>query len=162
MATTKQSRWPMFGIVIFLLAITWVVFGQTFRHQFINYDDPLYVLDNTHVRAGLHWRGIEWAFTHVHSQNWHPLTTMSHMLDCQLFGVNPGAHHVVNVFLHSIAAVLLFVLLQQMTSRVWLSGFVAAGFPVHPLGGEFVGGVWGREERLSGRVCVLSLSAVIA
>ena len=79
--STKQSRWTLFGISIFLIAITWAVFGQTFHHQFINYDDPLYVLDNAHVRAGLTWRGIAWAFTHVHSQNWHPLTTISHMLD---------------------------------------------------------------------------------
>src|SRR5262249_60113015 len=103
-----------------------------------------------HVRAGLNWRGIEWAFTHVHSQNWHPLTTISHMLDCQLFGANPGAHHLVNVFLHSIAAVLLFVLLQQMTSRVWLSGFVAAVFAIHPLRVGSVAWVSGRESVLSG------------
>src|SRR5438128_10566290 len=115
MVSIKQSRWTLFGVGVFLVAITWAVFGQTFRHQFVNYDDPLYVLDNAHVRAGLTWRGIAWAFTHVHSQNWHPLTTISHMLDCQLFGVNPGAHHLVNVFFHSIAAVLLFILLQQMT-----------------------------------------------
>jgi len=162
MATTKQSRWPMFGIGIFLLAITWAVFGQTFRHQFINYDDPLYVLDNPHVRAGLHWRGIEWAFTHVHSQNWHPLTTISHMLDCQLFGVNPGAHHLVNVFLHSIATVLLFVLVQQMTSRVWLSGFVAAVFAIHPLRVESVAWIAERKDALSGVFFMLTLLAYIA
>src|SRR5262249_50758783 len=162
MATTKQSRWPMFGIGIFLVAITWAVFGQTFRHQFINYDDPLYVLDNAHVRAGLNWRGIEWAFTHVHSQNWHPLTTISHMLDCQLFGVNPGAHHLVNVFLHSIAAVLLFVLVQQMTSRVWLSGFVAAVFAIHPVRVESVAWIAERKAVLSGVFFLLTLLAYIA
>jgi hypothetical protein len=115
MVSLKQSPWALFGISIFLLAIMWAVFGQTFGHRFINYDDPLYVLDNAHVRAGLTWRGILWAFTHVHSQNWHPLTTISHMLDCQLFGVNPGAHHLMNVFFHSIAAVLLFIFLAQTT-----------------------------------------------
>ncbi|MEY2555039.1 MAG: protein O-mannosyl-transferase, partial [Verrucomicrobiota bacterium] len=135
----KQSRWTFFGISIFLIALTWAVFVQTGRYQFVNYDDPLYVLDNAHVRAGLTWRGIEWAFTHVHSQNWHPLTTISHMLDCQLFGVNPGAHHLVNVFFHSIAALLLFILVAQMTGgpsrtgSIWLSGFVAAIFAIHPL-----------------------------
>ena len=146
----KQSRWPLIGISIFLIALTWSVFGQTFRHQFVNYDDPLYVLDNAHVRAGLTWSGIEWAFTHVHSQNWHPLTTMSHMLDCQLFGLNPGAHHLVNVFFHSIAAVLLFILLAQMTNRVWLSGFVAAVFAIHPLRVESVAWVAERKDVLSG------------
>jgi protein O-mannosyl-transferase len=155
----KQSRWTFFGISIFLIALTWAVFVQTGRYQFVNYDDPLYVLDNAHVRAGLTWRGIEWAFTHVHSQNWHPLTTISHMLDCQLFGVNPGAHHLVNVFFHSIAAVLLFILLQQMTGRVWLSGFVAAVFAIHPLRVESVAWIAERKDLLSGVFFMLTLIA---
>jgi len=158
----KQSRWQFVGISIFLIAITWSVFGQTFRHQFVNYDDPLYVLDNAHVRAGLTWPGIGWAFTHVHSQNWHPLTTMSHMLDCQLFGLNPGAHHLVNVFFHSIAAVLLFILLAQMTNRVWLSGFVAAVFAIHPLRVESVAWIAERKDVLSGVFFMLTLIAYAA
>jgi tetratricopeptide (TPR) repeat protein len=151
-----------------LIAITWAVFGQTFHHQFINYDDPLYVLDNAHVRAGLTWRGIAWAFTHVHSQNWHPLTTISHMLDCQLFGVNPGPHHLVNVFFHSIAAALLFILLAQITggpSRtggIWLSGFVAAVFAIHPLRVESVAWIAERKDVLSGVFFMLTLIAYAA
>ena len=166
--STKQSRWTLFGISIFLIAITWAVFGQTFHHQFINYDDPLYVLDNAHVRAGLTWRGITWAFTHVHSQNWHPLTTISHMLDCQLFGVNPGAHHLVNVFWHSAAAVLLFILLARITdgpSRtggIWLSGFVAAVFAIHPLRVESVAWIAERKDVLSGVFFMLTLLAYTA
>jgi tetratricopeptide (TPR) repeat protein len=155
----KNSRWPLFGICVFLVALIWAVFGQTFRHQFIDYDDPLYVLDNAHVRAGLTWRGIAWAFTHVHSQNWHPLTTMSHMLDCQLFGVNPGAHHLVNVFWHSVTALLLFMLLQQMTSRVWASAFVAAIFAIHPLRVESVAWISERKDLLSGFFFMLTLFA---
>ncbi len=164
----KQSRWTFFGISIFLIALTWAVFGQTGRYQFVNYDDPLYVLDNAHVRAGLTWPGIGWAFTHVHSQNWHPLTTISHMLDCQLFGVNPGAHHLVNVFFHSIAAVLLFALLAQIThgpSRaggIWLSGFVAAVFAVHPLRVESVAWIAERKDVLSGMFFMLTLIAYAA
>ncbi|MEY2601349.1 MAG: protein O-mannosyl-transferase [Verrucomicrobiota bacterium] len=158
----KQSRWTFFGISIFLIALSWAVFAQTGRYQFVNYDDPLYVLDNAHVRGGLTWRGIEWAFTHVHSQNWHPLTTISHMLDCQLFGVNPGAHHLVNVFFHSIAAVLLFILLQQMTGRVWLSGFVAAVFAIHPLRVESVAWIAERKDVLSGVFFMLTLIAYVA
>ncbi|HXP34024.1 MAG TPA: tetratricopeptide repeat protein [Chthoniobacterales bacterium] len=166
--STKQSRWTLFSISIFLIAITWAVFGQTFHHQFINYDDPLYVLDNAHVRAGLSWRGITWAFTHVHSQNWHPLTTISHMLDCQLFGVNPGAHHLVNVFWHSAAAVLLFILLARITdgpSRtggIWLSGFVAAVFAIHPLRVESVAWIAERKDVLSGVFFMLTLLAYTA
>src|SRR5438552_3930913 len=128
MVSSRQPRWTLIGISIFLMAITWAIFAQTFHHQFINYDDPLYVLENAHVRAGLTWRGIAWAFTHIHSQNWHPLTTMSHMLDCQLFGLSPGAQHLVHDFSHSIAAVLLFILLSQIPNRIWASAFVAAVF----------------------------------
>src|SRR3984957_7733281 len=144
----KNSRWPLFGICVFLIALTWAVFGQTFHHQFINYDDPLYVYDNSHVRAGLSWHGIAWAFTHVHSQNWHPLTTISHMLDCQLFGLNPGPHHLVNVFWHSVAAVLLFILLAKVTDSVWASAFVAAVFAVHPLRVESVAWIAERKDVL--------------
>ncbi|HYR22993.1 MAG TPA: tetratricopeptide repeat protein [Chthoniobacterales bacterium] len=179
MVSTKQSRWQFIGVSVLLVAITWAVFGQTFRHQFINYDDPLYVLDNAHVRAGLTGRGIAWAFTHVHSQNWHPLTTISHMLDCQLFGVNPGAHHLVNVFLHSVAAVLLFMLLAQITAGpssprdesvrladrtggIWLSGFVAIVFAIHPLRVESVAWIAERKDVLSGVFFLLTLLAYVA
>src|SRR5437763_3275847 len=179
MVSIKQSPWALFGISIFLLAITWAVFGQTFHHQFINYDDPLYVLDNAHVLAGMTWRGIAWAFTHVHSQNWHPLTTISHMLDCQLFGVNPGAHHLMNVFFHSIAAVLLFILLAQITGGpisprdesvrlacrtggIWMSGFVAAVFAIHPLRVESVAWIAERKDALSGTFFMLTLIAYAA
>lgn len=155
----KQSRWTLIGISIFLIALTWAVFAQTGNYQFVNYDDPLYVLDNAHVRAGLTWRGIAWAFTHVHSQNWHPLTTISHMLDCQLFGVNPGAHHLVNVFFHSIAAVLLFILLAQITNNIWASAFVAAVFAIHPLRVESVAWIAERKDVLSGVFFMLTLLA---
>lgn len=145
------------GIAVFLIAITWAVFGQTFHHQFINYDDPLYVYDNPHVRAGLSWHGIAWSFTHVHSQNWHPLTTISHMLDCQVFGLNPGAQHLVNVFWHSIAAVLLFLLLAEVTNSIWSSAFVAAVFAVHPLRVESVAWIAERKDVLSGMFFMLTL-----
>src|SRR3982074_3545238 len=88
------------GICILLAVITWLVFGQTLRDEFVNYDDGSYVYGNPNIAQGLSVRGVLWAFTHVHSQNWHPLTTISHMLDCQLFGVQPGWHHFVNVLLH--------------------------------------------------------------
>lgn len=161
--STQQSWRTQLGIIVFLIAITWAVFGQTGGHQFINYDDPLYVYDNAHVRAGLTWNGIGWAFTHVHSQNWHPLTTMSHMLDCQLFGLNAGAHHLINVFWHSIAAVLLFVLLARMTGSpsrigsIWPSALVAAIFAIHPLRVESVAWIAERKDVLSGTFFMLTL-----
>jgi tetratricopeptide (TPR) repeat protein len=157
--STKQSRWPLICISIFLIAITWAVFGQTVGHGFINFDDPIYVSENDHVRAGLNWGGVVWAFTHIHSHNWHPLTTMSHMLDCQLFGLKPGAHHFVNVLLHSANVVLLFVLLAQITARLWSSAFVAAIFAIHPLHVESVAWVSERKDVLSGLFFVLTLLA---
>jgi len=133
-----------FAICTALVAITWAIFGQTRGHEFVNYDDLLYVVENQHVRAGLNWHGIVWALTHVHSQNWHPVTSMSHMLDCQFFGLRSGAHHLVNVLFHSVGAVLLFLVLEQMTGgpsrtgTIWSSAFVAAIFAVHPLRVESV------------------------
>ena len=162
MVNAKPSRWTFFSIIAFLFAIVWAVFGQTFRHQFINYDDPLYVLDNAHVRAGLKWSGIAWAFTHVHSQNWHPLTSISHMLDCQLFGMNAGAHHLVSVFLHSIAAALLFIFLQRATGNLWRSAFVAAIFALHPLRVESVAWIAERKDVLSGVFFFATLIAYVA
>src|SRR3954466_2155963 len=88
-------------ICFYLVAITWLLFGPTVRHDFVNYDDDVYVYAQPHVASGLTLAGLGWAFTHVHARNWHPLTTISHMLDCQLFGLKPGGHHFNNVLLHS-------------------------------------------------------------
>ncbi|HEV3244227.1 MAG TPA: tetratricopeptide repeat protein [Chthoniobacterales bacterium] len=148
-----------FAICVGLVAITWAVFGQTVHHGFVNFDDPIYVSENDHVYAGLNWAGVAWAFTHIHSHNWHPLTTMSHMLDCQMFGVKPGAHHFVNFLLHSANVVLLFVLLAQMTGRLWSSAFVAAIFAIHPLHVESVAWVSERKDVLSGLFFMLTLLA---
>src|SRR5438132_12724121 len=128
-----SSRWLRLGICISLAVLTWVVFGQLLQYDFINYDDPRYVYENTNITNGLTIGGIAWAFSHIHSMNWHPLTTISHMLDCQLYGLKAGWHHCTNVLLHSIAVMLLFVALLQMTGAFWRSAFVAAVFAIHPL-----------------------------
>lgn len=141
--------------------MTWAVFGQTFEHGFVNFDDPAYVSENARIQAGLNWQDTVWAFTHVHSHNWHPLTTMSHMLDCQLFDLNPGAHHLVNVLLHSVSAVLLFLLLAQLTNRLWSAAFVAAIFAVHPLHVESVAWISERKDVLSGLFFMLTLLAYV-
>ena len=162
MAIVRAKLALKFAICVALVAITWTVFGQTLGHQFVNYDDPLYVLENAHIRAGVTWHSVLWAFTHVHSQNWHPLTSISHMLDCQLFGVQPGAHHLINVLLHSAAAVLLFLLLAQMTGALWPSAFVAAVFAIHPLRVESVAWIAERKDVLSGMFFMLTLLAYVA
>jgi len=153
--------WLTIGICIALAALTWLVFGQVLWHDFINYDDPRYVYENTKITGGLSISGIAWAFTHIHSMNWHPLTTISHMLDCQLYGLNAGWHHFTNVLLHTLAAVLLFLALQQMTDAVWRSAFVAAVFAIHPLRVESVAWVAERKDVLSGVCFMLTLLAYL-
>src|SRR6266542_3324037 len=138
------------GVCLCLALITWMVFGQTLGHEFINYDDYAYVVDNAEVRKGLTLHGIGWAFTHSVSFNWHPLTTITHMLDCQLYGLKAGGHHCTNVVLHTVAVVLLFLVLQQMTGAIWRSAFVAAVFAIHPLHVESVAWVAERKDVLSG------------
>src|SRR6266567_640863 len=156
-----NRRWLAVGVCICLAALTWVIFGQTLRHDFINYDDPRYVYENTKITRGLSIAGIGWAFTHIHSENWHPLTTISHMLDCQLYGLKAGWHHFTNVVLHTIAAILLFLVLQQMTSTLWRSAFVATLFAIHPLHVESVAWVAERKDVLSGVFFMLTLLAYV-
>src|SRR5438094_2638685 len=102
-------RGTILGICIFLVAITWLVFGQTLNHPFINYDDPEYVYENPEINSGVTAHGVIWAFTHHHVGNWHPLTSISHMLDCQLYGLKAGGHYFTNVLLHTVAVILLFL-----------------------------------------------------
>ena len=123
---------------IFLIAITWLVFGETVHHPYINFDDEQYVFQNPQVAPGLTLTGFFWAFRHSHAGNWHPLTSISHMLDCQLFGLHAGWHHFTNVLLHTIAVILLFLVLEKMTGALWRSAFVAAVFAIHPLRVESV------------------------
>src|SRR5207244_4169668 len=154
-----------FAVCVALVAITFAVFGQTLGHGFVNYDDRVYVSENAQIQAGLTWQNILWAFTHVHSHNWHPLTTISHMLDCQLFDLKPGAHHFVNVLLHSASVVLLFLLLEKIprspsrTGTIWSSAFVAALFAIHPLHVESVAWISERKDLLSGLFFFLTLFA---
>jgi tetratricopeptide (TPR) repeat protein len=149
------------GICLSLAVLTWLVFGQTLWHDFVNYDDPRYVYENTRITSGLSISGIAWAFTHIHSLNWHPLTTISHMLDCQLYGLKAGWHHFTNVLLHTLAAILLFLALRQMTGAVWRSAFVAAVFAIHPLRVESVAWIAERKDVLSGVFFMLTLLAYV-
>ena len=100
-----------------LAAATLLIYGQVWSHDFVNYDDPQYVTDNAQVLRGLTAPGVAWAFTGIHSANWHPLTTLSHMLDVQLFGVHAGAHLLVNVALHALSAIVLYEVLRRATGQ---------------------------------------------
>src|SRR6266446_814371 len=155
------SRAQVVLVYLFLTAITWLVFGQTVRHDFVNFDDHVYVYDNPLVTGGLTIHGIVGAFTHPHGRNWHPLTTISHMLDCQLYGLNAGGHHFTNLALHTIAVLLLFRVLRVTTGALWPSAFVAALFAIHPLHVESVAWVSERKDVLSAFFFMLTLAAYV-
>jgi len=143
------------------VAVTLAVFGQTLTHDFVNFDDHVYVYENPLVIRGLSTEGIIEAFTHTHARNWHPLTTLSHMLDCQLYGLNAGGHHLTNVILHTISVLLLFLVLKQMTAALWQSAFVAALFAIHPLHVESVAWIAERKDVLSAGFFMLTLAAYV-
>jgi protein O-mannosyl-transferase len=149
----------IFGICAVLTAITWLVFAQTLAHEFVNYDDQIYIYENAKVAAGLSLQNIFWAFTHTVCANWHPLTVISHMLDSQLYGLKPAGHHFTNVLLHTFAVILLLFVLRQMTGALWRSAFVAALFAIHPLHVESVAWVSERKDVLSALFFMLTLGA---
>lgn len=156
---TRHNRRVVAGISFLLAAAIWLVFGQTLHHGFINYDDDVYVYRNPEVNGGLNVKGLVWAFTHTHSSNWHPITWISHMLDCQVYGLDPRGHHLTNILLHTATAILLFLVLKEMTGFLWRSAFVAAVFAIHPLRVESVAWVAERKDVLSGMLFILTIGA---
>ena len=148
-----RAWWPM----VALAAVTLVVFAPALDAGFLKWDDQLYVTANPHVLAGLTWQGVWWALTTAHSPYWHPLTWLSHMADVQLFGLDAGSHHLVNVVVHVINALLLFELLRSATRAHWPSAFVAAVFAVHPLHVESVAWIAERKDVLSVLFSLLAL-----
>jgi tetratricopeptide (TPR) repeat protein len=156
-----NDRWLVPGICIFLMAIVWVVFGQTLRYEFVSFDDDLYVYDNPIVQKGLTWEGFRWALTYGSIGHWHPLTWLSHMLDCQLYGLQAGGHHLTNILLHTATVVLLFLVLRRMTGFLWRSAFVAAVFAIHPLRVESVAWISERKDVLSAFFFMLTLAAYV-
>jgi protein O-mannosyl-transferase len=157
--SASAGRWMVLGICFALAALAWLVFWQTTGFEFVNYDDADNVSGNAQVAAGLSWHGVEWAFTHPQVGRWAPLTTISHMADCEFFGSRAGGHHLTNVALHAVAAVLLFLALQEMTGALWRSAFVAAVFAIHPLRAEAVAWVSARGDLLAGVFFMLTLLA---
>jgi len=156
-----NDRWLVPAVCIFLAAMVWVVFGRTLHHEFVSLDDQVYVYDNPVVINGLNPKGVEWAFTHIVGCNWHPLTMMSHMLDCQIYGLNAGGHHLTNILLHTASVILLFLVLRRMTGFLWRSAFVGAVFAIHPLRVESVAWVAERKDVLSGLFFMLTLWAYV-
>jgi len=154
-----NGRWGVPGVCIFLAVVICIVFGQTLHHDFVNLDDDVYVYDNVQVVHGLTLHGMAWAFTTSSTAYWHPLTWLSHMLDCQLWGLKAGGHHLTNVLLHTANALLLFLVLRRMTGALWRSALVAALFAVHPLDVESVAWVAERKNLLSTLFWLLTMGA---
>jgi tetratricopeptide (TPR) repeat protein len=136
-------------VCLFLVMATLAVYWQVQNYDFVNFDDSEYVYENRHVQEGLTLKSIIWAFTTIHLGNWHPLTWLSYMLDCQFYGMNPGWHHLTNLFFHIANTLLLFFVFRKMTGSLWRSGFVAGLFALHPLHVESVAWVSERKDVLS-------------
>src|ERR1700690_3090514 len=131
-----MSRPRLMGLLLAL--ITLLVYLPVTRDHFVNFDDQVYVTDNRTVQNGLTWAGIQWAFTTGHGSNWHPLTWLSHMMDWELFGLNPGPPHSGHVLLHAVNWVFLLLLFFRLTGALWPAAFVAALFAWPPLHVESV------------------------
>jgi len=146
-----------YWVCLLLVVATLSVYWQVKDFEFVNYDDPLYLSENPHVREGLSCRSIIWAFTTIHAANWHPLTWLSHMLDVHLFGMNPGPHHLSNLQLHIANTLVLFFVFRLMTGALLRSAVIALLFALHPLHVESVAWVAERKDVLSTFFWMLTL-----
>jgi protein O-mannosyl-transferase len=155
--------WKSFTLLSLLLAFgTAALYLPVLNFPFINFDDGDYITENPVTQAGLTWHGFIWAFNGIHVGNWHPLAWLSHELDCQLFGLNAGGHHLVNVLFHVANTLLLFVFLRDTTGAEWRSAVVAALFAWHPLHVESVAWIAERKDVLCGFFWLLTLLAYAA
>jgi tetratricopeptide (TPR) repeat protein len=146
-------------LCLLLVLTTLALYNPVTRSPFLNFDDVVYVTDNPQVHAGLTWNTVVWAFHTSEAANWHPVTWLSHALDCQIFGLNPAGPHVINVFLHAVNAVLLFLILESATGLAWRSLEVAALFALHPINVESVAWIAERKNVLSMFFFLLALAA---
>jgi len=167
MTNNETTNTPFFtirreGVICLILVIAILaVYWQVGNHEFVDFDDNGYVTENRQVQAGLTPDSIIWAFTSTHAANWHPLTWLSHMLDCQIYGLNPGGHHLTNVLFHILNTILLFLIFRRMTGALWKSAFIAALFALHPLHVESVAWVAERKDVLSTFFWMLTMGAYV-
>ena len=144
-------------VYILLIVATLSVFWQVNQFDFINFDDPVYVTENSNIQSGITLNGVRWAFSTTYAEFWHPLTWLSLMLDYQLHGLNAGGYHLSNLILHIMSTLLLFWLFNRMTGAIWRSAFVAALFALHPLHVESVAWIAERKDVLSAFFWMLTL-----
>jgi tetratricopeptide (TPR) repeat protein len=145
-----------------LVAVSLGLYAQTLGFSFVNWDDPLYITKNAQIQDGITKEGIAWAFTELDRSNWHPVTWMSHMLDCQIYGLDPRGHHATNALLHALNTLLIFALFAAMTRSPWRSAAVALFFSIHPLHVESVAWVSERKDLLSTLLGLLAMCAYVA
>ena len=126
------------AISLFLMVVTFSAYSQVLDNGFLNFDDNHYVTENRHITNGLTREDVIWAFTQPYASNWHPLTWLSHMLDFEIYGLDPSGHHLTNLLLHIANTLLLFWVLLKMTGALWRSALVAVLFALHPLNVESV------------------------
>jgi len=157
----QSNKYHLFGIYLVLAAITFIVYARTLTCDFVNLDDDIYVTDNHYVKAGLTHQSLLWAFKAPRIAFWHPVTMLSHMLDCQLFGLHPAGHHLTSLLLHTANTLLLFAVLNSMTAALWQSAFVAAAFALHPLHVESVAWISERKDVLSTLFWLLTMAAYL-
>ncbi len=156
----SKKRVTLF-IYIVLAAVTVVAYEPIRHNGFVGYDDNEYIVKNPHITGGITQQSLTWAFTKPYASNWHPLTWISHILDCQVFGLNPLGHHLVSVLFHTANALLLFWILKNITGTIWTSAFVAAVFAVHPVQVESVAWAAERKTVLSGLFWLLTMAAYV-
>lgn len=156
-----SHHWREWFTCLMLVMLTAAAYAPVYHYGFVNFDDPFTVTENSLVQKGLTWEGVRWAFTTNYFGYWRPLIWLSHMVDCQLFGMNAGAHHLVNLGLHIINALLVFWVFRAMTGAVWRSGFVAALFALHPLHVESVAWITERKDVLSTLFWLLAMWAYV-
>lgn len=155
-----KGNYQAYIVAVLLAFIVAAVYWRILGYEFL-FDDAQYIQTNVHLHKGLNAEAVKWCFTAFYAANWHPVTWISHMLDCQLFGLDAGRHHVQNLLFHTINTILLFVLLLRLTGSVWKSGFVAALFGVHPLHVESVAWVSERKDVLSAFFGMLTILAYV-
>jgi tetratricopeptide (TPR) repeat protein len=160
MGKAPKEYWSLY-ICLALAVSTFIAYEPVRHNDFVGLDDAVYVTNNPHVKGGITRESIVWAFTTPHSGNWHSLTWLSHMLDCQFFGLNALGHHLTSLFFHIANALLLFLVLKMMTGAVWPSAFVAAVFALHPLHVESVAWVSERKDVLSSFFWMLAMIAYV-
>ena len=163
MAKELSSKTRTILVCALLSAVTLAVYWPVVHHDFVNYDDNCYLVQNRQIQAGLTWHGLVWGFGRLHGDGtyWHPLTWVSHMVDCQLFGLKPAGHHLVNLLFHILNSILVFLLFKRLTRAFWRSALLAALFALHPLQVDTVAWVAERKNLLSALFFILTLLAYV-